>query len=394
MGERWRSNRFGDCYGKRRWINGGSNYESWRWENWRFKNGESNQSKKFWGSKIGNQKIFKTETIKKWNNVTRNKPFQRWITLFIDNIPENEDKEGLRRLFSKYGFVKEATILEKRSKHGSRYGFVKYDCPIAAEMAILKANGLCVGQNGSQKLLVKRAKFGGEKGQIQVSVGEVQYKVRIEEEESFRTILSSTQPSMQGPQSATEDDDVDYGKDIRDTNKTIDSPIRNQQVERDVQLENKKDDLESDENGDGNQNDILKDYNLPLRVEEELQIINVDNNVLLLEEQQYQVPRPGGTLALNGVDGIDGENSNEINGLESIVEDSEGPISLIRKIQDEVNNGCLIKNTQSIEGQKSKEDDLIVRDTESVDEELNAIDPISFGSKNNLRASQFKGIDL
>lgn len=37
---------------------------------------------------------------------------------------------------------------------------------------------------------------------------------------------------------------------------------------------------------------------------------------------------------------------------------------------------------------------MIVRDTESVDEELNAIDPISFGSKNNLRASLFKGIDL
>lgn len=65
-------------------------------------------------------------------------------------------------MFSKYGFVKEATIPEKRSKHGSKYGFVKYDCPIAAEMAILKVNGLCVGQNGSQKLLVKRAKFGGE----------------------------------------------------------------------------------------------------------------------------------------------------------------------------------------------------------------------------------------
>lgn len=230
-------------------------------------------------------------------------------------------------------------------------------------------------------------------GQIQISVGEIQYKVRIEEHESFRTILSSMQPSMQGPQSANEDDDVDYGKDRRDANKAIDSPIRNQQVEKDVQLENKKDDLESDENGDGNLNDLLKDNNLPLRVEE-LQIINADNNVLLLEEQQYQVPRLGGTLALNGVDGIDGENSNEINGLEFIVEDSDGPISLIRKMQDEVNSGWLIKNTQSIEGQKSKEDDLIVRDTEPVDEELNAFDPISLGSKNNLRASQLKGIDL
>lgn len=64
MGKRWRSNTFGDYYGKRRWINGGSNYESWRWENRRLKNGERNQSQNFWGSKIGNQKIIKTKLLK------------------------------------------------------------------------------------------------------------------------------------------------------------------------------------------------------------------------------------------------------------------------------------------------------------------------------------------
>lgn len=87
-----------------------------------------------------------------------------------------EDKEGLCRLFSKYGIVKDANILEKKSKRGSKFGFVKYDCLIAAEMAIYKANGLRVRQNGNQKLFVKRANFG-----VEIRGNEIRRKKGVQE---------------------------------------------------------------------------------------------------------------------------------------------------------------------------------------------------------------------
>ncbi|KAL7213615.1 hypothetical protein ACSBR2_016195 [Camellia fascicularis] len=88
----------------------------------------------------------------------RNGKAQGIFTVFVDNIPESMDPKGLFVLFSKFGLVKDAFIPNKgRQVTRSRFGFVRYDCSVAVDMAIQKANGVWVD---NRNLKVKIAEFG------------------------------------------------------------------------------------------------------------------------------------------------------------------------------------------------------------------------------------------
>ncbi|GAB2287063.1 Splicing factor [Dionaea muscipula] len=78
------------------------------------------------------------------------------ITLFVEDIPEGMDNGELKKLFLRYGVVMDAYIPGKRNKAGKRFGFVRYDCAVAAEVAIQRTNGLWIKD---KQLKVKRADF-------------------------------------------------------------------------------------------------------------------------------------------------------------------------------------------------------------------------------------------
>lgn len=64
-------------------------------------------------------------------------------TIFVDNLPESMDPKGLYNIFNNYGIVKDVYIPNKRRKlTRSRFGFVRYACQVAADMAIQKAHGI------------------------------------------------------------------------------------------------------------------------------------------------------------------------------------------------------------------------------------------------------------
>ncbi|GAB2270372.1 hypothetical protein Dimus_005275 [Dionaea muscipula] len=77
----------------------------------------------------------------KWNPVFRRKSMK---------------ERDLWKLFSRSGVVKDVFIPRKRNKAGRRYGFVRYDCPVAVEVGIQKTNGLWVKD---KELKVKQADF-------------------------------------------------------------------------------------------------------------------------------------------------------------------------------------------------------------------------------------------
>ncbi|KAL7248610.1 hypothetical protein ACSBR2_003365 [Camellia fascicularis] len=55
------------------------------------------------------------------------------------------DAKSVYKLFTKFGIVKDVFIPFKRRKvSNSRFGFVRFDCSVAADVAIQKANGLLV----------------------------------------------------------------------------------------------------------------------------------------------------------------------------------------------------------------------------------------------------------
>ncbi|XP_028055800.1 uncharacterized protein LOC114259966 [Camellia sinensis] len=67
------------------------------------------------------------------------------FTVFVDNIPRSLDAKSLFKLFNKFGVVKDVFIPFKRRKAtNSRFGFVRFDCRVASNMAVQKTNGLLV----------------------------------------------------------------------------------------------------------------------------------------------------------------------------------------------------------------------------------------------------------
>ncbi|GMP48917.1 hypothetical protein CsSME_00016098 [Camellia sinensis var. sinensis] len=101
-----------------------------------------------------------------WNPVFRRRQGRNGAaaqlhTIFVDEIPHLMNPKGLYTIFSNFGVVKDVYIPDKRRKATkTRFGFVRYDCPVAAEIAIQKANGVWCGDKA---LKVKKADFGKEK---------------------------------------------------------------------------------------------------------------------------------------------------------------------------------------------------------------------------------------
>ncbi|GAB2301652.1 hypothetical protein Dimus_035684 [Dionaea muscipula] len=77
--------------------------------------------------------------------------------IFVEDVPESMNQVELRKLFSRFGVVIDAFIPRKLNKGKRRFGFVRYDCPVAAEVAIQRTNGIWIRNKESK---VKFADFG------------------------------------------------------------------------------------------------------------------------------------------------------------------------------------------------------------------------------------------
>lgn len=115
-----------------------------------------NNSKHGWIPVVGNQR--KTNTFKGYKNLNfGGKGENQSFTLFIDNLSKFTSQAWLRKFFTKFGIVRDVFIPQKRSKvTGRRFGFVRYDCEVAADLAISKSNGLWMDD---RKLFVEFACF-------------------------------------------------------------------------------------------------------------------------------------------------------------------------------------------------------------------------------------------
>lgn len=67
------------------------------------------------------------------------------FTVFVDNIPSSLDAKSLFKLYNKFGVVSDVYIPSKRRiATNSRFGFVRFDCHVASDMAVQKTNGMLV----------------------------------------------------------------------------------------------------------------------------------------------------------------------------------------------------------------------------------------------------------
>ncbi|GMP31857.1 hypothetical protein CsSME_00005904 [Camellia sinensis var. sinensis] len=83
------------------------------------------------------------------------------FTIFVDNLPTSVSPKRLYTLFNKFGVVQDVFIPYKRRRTTStRFGFVRFDCLVAATVAVQKANGLWMDDKAIE---VKHANLGKEK---------------------------------------------------------------------------------------------------------------------------------------------------------------------------------------------------------------------------------------
>ncbi|KAL7183438.1 hypothetical protein ACSBR2_025778 [Camellia fascicularis] len=95
-------------------------------------------------------------------------------SVFMDNIPVSMWAKWLFKIFSNYGVVLDAYIPNKRRRStGSRFGFIRYNCPVAVDMALQKANRLWCDDKA---LKVKMAEFRKEYDKEQRKVQPLQQR--------------------------------------------------------------------------------------------------------------------------------------------------------------------------------------------------------------------------
>ncbi|GAB2277438.1 hypothetical protein Dimus_012144 [Dionaea muscipula] len=58
------------------------------------------------------------------------------ITIFVEDLPDSMNPGEFYKLFAKFGVVKDAFIPRKRNKMGRRFGFILYNCLVAADIWI------------------------------------------------------------------------------------------------------------------------------------------------------------------------------------------------------------------------------------------------------------------
>ncbi|XP_028059322.1 uncharacterized protein LOC114263027 [Camellia sinensis] len=88
------------------------------------------------------------------------------FTIFVDDLPRSMNLKMLGEIFRKFGVVKDVYIpLKRRRVRNTRFAFVRYDCEVAAEVAVQKANGIWVDD---KQLVVKHADYGKNDMEVKI----------------------------------------------------------------------------------------------------------------------------------------------------------------------------------------------------------------------------------
>ena len=103
------------------------------------------------------------------------------FTIFVDNLPDSMDAKELFRLFTNYG-VATFILAKRRRKNGSRFGFLRHNCAVAAKMAVDKTNRMWVKEKA---LGVKEDEF-GRSGRNEASLKDGEMKGKVFERKEPR----------------------------------------------------------------------------------------------------------------------------------------------------------------------------------------------------------------
>lgn len=216
------------------------------------------------------------------------------------------------------------------------------------------------------KVQVLTGTFAAINQKIELIHNGISYPVRVVEEQGVGNVFMKAYC-------------VCRGHPIRRTEEEVSASDSKIQVDEGAQLDSKEEeDVEAIE---GQHRDLCS---LQHNVVDKQRKLNIGN--------KSQVSKLSAEVQLSdAVGAFNEENSNGTPGLESMVEDSLGPLITDRRIQEDFNSGSSKHVAQNIEAQEGEGTNWIVQDS-GLEESI--IGPVTIGSNDELRASQLEGINL
>ncbi|KAG5549145.1 hypothetical protein RHGRI_014494 [Rhododendron griersonianum] len=195
--------------------------------------------------------------------------------------------------------------------------------------------------------------------------------VRVEEEDTFRTVTADKQYQASVPRPDEEDDDVERNK--TKGNKQVDDLAGKAFDAGDVLA--------------GKENEKALQFS---SVREDL-LNKAGVNVALQQDQHSIIPRAANLLALEADGAMNDRISNMSHGLDSIVEDSEG----LMHARSQANNEALSKENQAENKTTEENKSAEVENNNIIQREpIFLSGPVVIGSNSKWRASQLNGINL
>ncbi|KFK41598.1 hypothetical protein AALP_AA2G149300 [Arabis alpina] len=71
----------------------------------------------------------------------------RFTNIYVKNLPKEITDDELRKTFGKYGDISSAVVMKDQSGNSRCFGFVNFESPEAAEVAVEKMNGISLGED-------------------------------------------------------------------------------------------------------------------------------------------------------------------------------------------------------------------------------------------------------
>uniref|UniRef100_A0A565B0T1 Polyadenylate-binding protein n=1 Tax=Arabis nemorensis TaxID=586526 RepID=A0A565B0T1_9BRAS len=71
----------------------------------------------------------------------------RFTNIYVKNLPKEITDDELKKTFGKYGDISSAVVMKDQSGNSRCFGFVNFESPEAAEVAVEKMNGISLGED-------------------------------------------------------------------------------------------------------------------------------------------------------------------------------------------------------------------------------------------------------
>ncbi|CAN6937061.1 unnamed protein product [Brassica oleracea] len=114
------------------------------------------------GMLLNDKQVFVGPFVRRQDRTRESGAVPRFTNVYVKNLPKEITDDELKKTFGKYGEISSAVVVKDESGNSRCFGFVNFESPEAAAVAVEKMNGISLGED---VLYVGRAQKKAERGE-------------------------------------------------------------------------------------------------------------------------------------------------------------------------------------------------------------------------------------